>query len=331
MPAIPIARFEREVIENYLGRGKSPNTTKQFRQILRELSAVGVAKTSHVTDTAICRWIAAWPERSPETFKSHLRALSSLCTRMKKKGYLRIDPFDVDGISEWIRADARPSKPRRRWSKPADEIKRVLALATAEAQAGGWVAGRLEAYFHTLFLTGARPGEIQRLRIVDFHRRQRTIEIVAHWITGKSGRRSWWKPKTIGSAAELPIGDHLVDLLADWTQRVKFGSRRGRLKIRDCEWLFPGKMLWGPWINGTTGESPLDQVAALGLRAGVSGLTNKAARKGLGTYAEIGMTPQGRRKYFRHSDDATGDLYDENDIESRRGDAIRIEQFFTGT
>jgi hypothetical protein len=30
------------------------------------------------------------------------------------------------------------------------------------------------------------------------------------------------------------------------------------------------------------------------------------------------------------SDDATGDFYDEHDIDSRRGDADRIERFFYG-
>jgi len=34
---------------------------------------------------------------------------------------------------------------------------------------------------------------------------------------------------------------------------------------------------------------------------------------------------------MRHADLGTTDLYDEHDTESRRGDAILIERFFTGT
>jgi integrase len=331
MPSITIDSFLSEVSKNYLGRGKSLGTVRQFGQVLRELHAVGVVDTCDLTDQAIIRWIAKWPRRTPVTFQSHLRALAVLCKRARKKGYLDCNPFDVDGVSEWIRADSRPSPAKRRYSKPAEQIRAMLRRADVEATSGTWEAQRLQAYVHTLFLTGARPGEIQRLRIVDFHRREMAIEICPHEITGRAGRRYWWKPKTEGSAGEIAIGDHLVNLLREWSARIQVGSHRGRLRILGCEWLFPGKKLLGPWTSGSAADRPLGQVTALGARAGVKGLTQKAARKGLGTYREIGLTPQGRREYFRHSDDATGDLYDERDIESRRGDAIRIEQFFTGT
>ena len=330
MPNVPITRFQAEISKNYSARGRAPKTVKQIDQVLQELGRVGVSKTHHLGHVAITDWIAAWPERTPVTFRSHLRCLSAICTRAVEWGYLRRDPFEKSGISDWIRADSRPAPPKRRWSKPAEQIRAVLALADEEALTGGWEACRLRAYVHTQFLTGGRPGEIQRLRIEDFSRSTRTIEICPHYVTGKGGRKTWWKPKTLGSAAILPIGSNLVDLLSAWSRRVRCDSRRGRLRIRDCEWLFPGKMLWGPWVGGGAGETPLDQVKALGVRAGVPGLTCKAARKGIGTYREIGLTPQGRREYFRHSDDATGDLYDEHDIDSRRGDADRIERFFYG-
>jgi len=330
MSAISIIRFEREVIANYQGRGRAPKTIRQIEQVLRELRAVGVVRTNQVDSTAIERWIAAWPARTPETFRSHLRCLSSLCTRLKKLGLVRLDPFEVDGVADWMRLDSRQSAPQRRWSKPADQIRAVLALADQEAASGCWEASRRRAYVHTLFMTGGRPGEIQRLRIVDLDSCRQTVTICAHMITGRGGRRYWWRPKTVGAAGVLPIGRGLAGLLGDWSRRVQWESRRGKLRITNCEFLFPGKMLWGPWTGGGPGESPLDQVKALGVRAGVSGLTCKAARKGLGTY-NIGLSPDGRRRHMRHADLGTTDLYDEHDVEARRGDAILIERFFTGT
>ena len=89
-------------------------------------------------------------------------------------------------------------------------------------------------------------------------------------------------------------------------------------------------MMRGPWTGGSKGERPLDQVKALGERAGVDNLTQKAARKGLGTYREIGLTPMGRRTSSGISDDATGDFYDRRDVNARRGDALAIERFFYG-
>ncbi|MHB8397379.1 MAG: tyrosine-type recombinase/integrase [Candidatus Limnocylindrales bacterium] len=304
------------MILNYQGRGCAKSTIRQVEQVLRELAAVGVKQTSQITDEAISRWIQAWPDRTPETLKSHLRCISSLCTRAKKHGFLRLDPFDVDSIGDWVRQDGRPSAPRRRWSKSADEVRRVLSLADIEASGGSWEAGRLRAYVYTLFLTGGRPGEIQRLNATDFDRDAKTLWIHAKWITGRGARRYWWRPKTVGSSAILPIGEGLVSILDVWSRRC--GS----------EWLFPGRKLYGPWTSGGRGVRPLDQVRSLGERAGVPGLANKAGRKGIGTHKEIGLTPMERREYFRHCDDATGDFYDDERVESMRPAAAKIEQFY---
>jgi integrase len=325
MPSLTIEEFEADVLLTYLGRGRSKKTTTQIKQVLRELRAVGVARTGDITDTAIARWMLAWPNRTPETSKSHLRCLSALCTRLRKKGLIDVDPFEVDSVSSWVRDDSRPSPPRRRYSKPPADVRKVLAQAALEARTGSWEACRLEAYANTIFLTGARPGEIQRLETSDIDRCAKTITIRAKLVTNSEGVQTWWKPKTVGSAATIPIGDNLLQMLLLWSIRMCHPHRR---QYRTCTWLFPGKRLLGPWTTGGPGQSPLDQIRALGERAGVPNLTNKAGRKGIGTHQDIGLTPQGRRRFFRHSDDATGDLYDEQDADSRRADAMKIEKFY---
>jgi integrase len=316
MPSIAISQFTVETVNVYEGKGRARTTVRQVRQVLRELEAVGVHQTSDLTDSAIARWIRAYPERTPATLRSHLRCISALCTRMVKKGYIALDPFEVDPIGEWVRDDGRPASPRRRWSKSPDQIKAVLAQADLEASGGSWEAARLRAVVYTLFLTGGRPGEILRLERADFDCRGRTLAIHPKWITQRAGRRVWWKPKTVGSSAVLPIGPGLAEILAVWSRWT------------GCQWLFPGVKLYGPWTTGGKGDSPLEHVAALGLRAGVPGLTCKAARKGIGTHKAIGLTPMERREYFRHSDDATGDFYDDEKVESLRPAAEKIERFY---
>jgi integrase len=180
-----------------------------------------------------------------------------------------------------------------------------------------------------MFLTGARIGEVLRFETSDIDRVAKTLTIRAKWVTSSKGKRVWWKPKTVGSAAEIPIGDHLLEMLLMWSVRM---CRPYRRQSRVCTWLFPGKRLAGPWIGGGPGATPLERVRALAIRAlgkeRGTGVTCKAGRKGIGTHRDIGLTPQGRREHFRHSDDATGDFYDERDVESRRADAIKIERFY---
>ena len=86
MTAISINRFECEVVANYRAKGRAPKTISQIEQVLDELREVGVSRTNHVTTAAIERWITAWPDRTPVTFRSHLRCLSGLCTRLAKAG-----------------------------------------------------------------------------------------------------------------------------------------------------------------------------------------------------------------------------------------------------
>lgn len=325
MPVISITDLREELLKRLLARGRAKKTRTQVIQVLRELEAVGVADSGDITDSAIDDWILAWPDRTPVTFQSHLRCLSGICTVARKRGWIAIDPFADDPPSAWMRLDSRPSPPRRLYAKLPDETRRLLRQGDLEAQDGGWEARRLQAYVHTLFLTGARPGEIQRLETTDIDRVAKTIHIHPKWVPDSKGKLTWWAPKTVGSAAEQPIGDHLVEMLLDWSIRLCHPYRR---RYRACTWLFPGKRLLGPWVTGGPGCNPLDQVKALALRAGIGPTWQKSARKNIGTHREIGLTPQGRRDVFRHSDIPIGDRYDELQVESRRADAQKIEKFY---
>jgi integrase len=316
MPSIAIARFVENVVEVYSGRSSAPSTLRQVRQVLRELTEVGVKKSGDIGPESIARWLNKWPLRSPETAQSHLRCLSGICTYGVFKGFIRKDPFDLYSVKEYVRADSRPPSVKRQFSRPGADIRRLLEQANEEAGGGSWEAGRLQAYCFNLFLTGMRPGEVQRLEVADVDLRRLIIDIHPKLVPGRNGP-IWWRPKTVGSSAAIPIGDRLAEVLGLWVPRT------------GCQWLYPGKRLRGPWVTGGPGVRPLDQIKALGGRAGVGDVWQKSARKGIGTHAKLmGLTTFERRELFRHEDDSTGDFYDDERVDSMRPAAAKIEQFY---
>lgn len=320
MPAITIAAFEREIRSHHTGKDHAPSTLRQVEFLLRELRAVGVKKTSDIRTSTVTAIKRRNPQWSPSSLRSYLRALRAMCRRARKSGWLKVDPFDLDPIPTWTRDDARAAPPRRQWALGPAEIRRVLATADGEAEAGDWSARRLRAYVWALLMLGMRPGELQRLEVwdVDLARRIVTIRAKAVPVRGKGDR--WWRPKTVGSAATIPIGDRLAAVLGEWIPQT------------GCRWLFPGTKRLGPWTSGGPGVRPLDQVKALGERAGVPGLWQKTGRKSVGTNARrAGVSKSDRRDLFRHSDESTGDLYDEGDVEGLRPAVAKLESYYLST
>ncbi len=316
--AVAIEEFERELLEIHAAKEHAPSTLRQIRQVLREMREVGVTTTVGLTSSAIARWKRAHPDRSPVTTASHLRCLRAICARANKQGLLAVNPFDVDPIGEWVRADDRTARPPRSWSITPEQVRLVLGRADSEAQDGPWAARRLRAYLWTLLMLGARPGEIQRLEVRDVDTGQRTLTIRAKEVPVRGKPDRWWRPKTVGSAATLPLGNRLADVLAGWIPET------------GCRWLFPGLKREGPWTTGGPGVRPLDQVRALGDRAGVA-LWQKSGRKTVGTIAKgAGLTGLERQGLFRHADEATGDLYDERSVEALRGAAAKVERYCLG-
>ena len=141
-------------------------------------------------------------------------------------------------------------------------------------------------------------------------------------VAGKPDR--WWRPKTVGSAATIPVGERTAAVLVEWVPET------------GCRWLFPGTRRLGPWTCGGPGVRPLDQVKALGERCKTDNapaipLWQKTGRKSVGTHARAaGMSKSERQGLFRHADEATGDHYDEGDVESLRPAVDRLERYFLG-
>ena len=168
-------------------------------------------------------------------------------------------------MSEWLPADELDDAEEFRRHRSADEIRRVLEMADTEAPAGGWRARRLRAAVYLWAFTGAGKAEVLGLRTADVDLPDRVVSIRSH-----SARRL----KTRSRAARMPLVPPVVERLAGWIPET------------GCEWLFPHSYRTGPWFHGRPGHRPLDEVKALGARAGVPGLTILSFRHTVGTLAE---------------------------------------------
>lgn len=308
MPAVSFARFEEEVLELYEPPLCKPNTAKQVRQVLREFREVkGVRKTSDLSPVAIARWIKAHPDRSAVTIESLLRCFRPMLKYAVIKGYLKHSPLEFRDADGWVREDKRPVKRPHPGSRSIDEMTAVLARADEEATAGGWQERRVQALVYVYAYLGLRAAEALHLWVSD-------VDLAKSVVTIRCHPEDDWTPKTLASAATLPVAPPLAVVLREWTPET------------GCRWLFPGMKLLGPWVSGGPGAKPLDKVKALGERAGVENLTIAAFRKTIGTYAKTwGLGPLELKALLRHTNVETQDWYDDKAADALRKGVGKID------
>jgi len=292
MQPIAITTFSDRLLLMYGPPRRAASTRRQIGQVLREIMVDSkVKRTYDLVPDAICRWMDRHPKRTAVTWRSHLRCLRVICGHAAAMQCLRVSPFAMWRPGDWIRSDTGPQSKPRPAHREADEIARVLELADREATGGDWSALRLRAMVYLYAFTGMRAGEALHLWAEDIDLDQKVITIQAH-------REDGYRPKTLGSAAQLPIADPLFEPLSVW------------LPLCGCRWLFPGLKKLGPWTSGGPGIRPLDQVKELGIRAGVPGLTIASFRKTFATLAPMwGFDQLELQRWLRHSSAATQQWY----------------------
>jgi len=313
MRPISIERLEAELLSLYEPPLRAVATLREMRQVFGEIKLLpGVAKTSHLRPPAIAAWIKRYPARSPARVESLLRCWRVIVNYAVNEGYMRSSPFKTRKLSSWIRADAVKAKPKR-LHRTAGEIRALLRLLDQEAGAD-WRTRRLQALFYVYVYTGFRKGEALHVLAcnVDLDRKTITVEPLP-------GRG--WLPKTVKSARTLPMAEPLVEVLRAWVPMC--GS----------EWLFPGTRLVGPWTGGTGRYTALEQVKAAARRAGITdGMTILGGRKSAGTNAKaMGLGPIERMLLFGHTDEKTGELYDEEAVETMRPAVLKLQQFYASS
>jgi integrase len=295
---VPWPQFAAEAISLYAPPMRRPATQRKLRQVLDEFSA-HCDSSSDLTPAAIAAWMAATSHRrGPRTQLALLRTIRPLCVYGESRGYLS-DPFRFRKPRAWLSA-ASLETPDRAFPRhrSASEIRSVLELADQEAREGRWEARRLRAAVYCWCFTGSRKQEILGLRTADIDLGQRVLSIQPN------PRRPL---KTSSSAARLPIPGPLADVLSDWLPHC------------ESDWLFPHRFRSGPWLYGPNGAKAIDQVKALGRRAGVEGLTILSFRHSFGTHAEAwGIGELMLQRLLRHAHPQTQRSYRHRDLDQLR-------------
>ena len=90
-------------------------------------------------------------------------------------------------------------------------------------------------------------------------------------------------------------------------------------------WAFPGPTGVGPWIHGAHGYRALDKIKAVGIRAGVPGMTLQSLRHSFITHStRWGIASEDVRKLAGHTSERTTQGYRGYDRDDMRAAAERI-------
>jgi integrase len=279
------SRFTEDVLSLYLPPIRRLATYRKMRQVLGEFAQF-CPTTADLTPAVIAGWIQMHPERRPETTLALLRTLAAACTYGVLVSALDANPFAWRKPTAWVDWDVPELAPPVHGS---EDIARVLATADQEASGGAWRALRLQAVVYTLAYTGARKREVLGLAVAD-------VDLPGGSVAIRTNRRRGMKTRS--SSARLPIPAELGRVLATW------------IPLTGCEWLFPGARLEGPWLEGPPGHKAIDQVKALGQRAGIEGLTIASFRHTFASLSESwGIGETALQRILRHTNPRTQKFY----------------------
>ncbi|MGO9114310.1 MAG: hypothetical protein ACLP9L_34270, partial [Thermoguttaceae bacterium] len=156
--AIPFDRFRDEILRLYDPPHRATATRRQVAQVMREVIALEVKTTADLTPTLVARFVESRPPgQSPRTLHTMLRVLRAICNQAVITGYLRVSPFAIRRVSQWVGRLGPPTE-KKHYSR--DEIRRVLTLMAqdVETTAGWsqWRARRLYALTAVVAYTGVR-------------------------------------------------------------------------------------------------------------------------------------------------------------------------------
>ncbi len=298
--AIPFDRFTAELLRLYDPPHRAVATRRQMRSVLEQVAALGVKTTADLTPVLVARFIEARPPgQSPRTLQTLLRVVRGICNQAVINGYLRVSPFALRRVSQWI---GRVGPPAQKKHYSRDEIRRVLTLMAQDVQetAGWsqWRARRLYALTATVAYCGLRASEALYLHAADIRLDARYVNLTDR------GRDGGKRLKTEAAAAPVPIPEALVSILTDWlSHRLDHPID---FPIPSCEWLFPTLNRKGPWTGGPPGTKPVQRLQAVALRAGVEGMTLQSLRRSLATHLEHHGTGQAMiTRILRHTDSKT--------------------------
>jgi integrase len=322
MPSIPFTSLAEKVLALYAAPMAQRATLRQMTQILRELTALGLKRSSELDEQAIARWLNAHagdPKRGPARVESLLRCIRRIVNYAREKNYLRENPFKIKPLEQWVKAAAAPKRRPKRF-KTREQMRDLLDAADRHARNGSWAGRRLQALVYVYAYTGLRRDEALHIlaRNVDLDRRTLKIEPVGDW-----------RPKTVKSARTIPLADPVVDVLRLWLPHCGADPFAPPDATAGRIWLFMGRRRKSPWRGGN-GYKPIDQIRALAAEAGVGDMTPIGFRKSIGTNAKAaGLGGLDRAGLLGHSNKETAEeWYDDERVETLRPAVDKIADYY---
>ena len=289
---IPWSQFQDQLLALYTPPMVAPATRRKIVAAFKALEIFSPATTADLTISLITDLTAGRPkEESRYTLHSRLADLRTICSFAEKAGYLRISPFRLRKLSNWVRLPSLDAK--RHLSR--QEIRAILDLMAkhVEQRTGWpqWRARRLLAVTSIIAYTGIRKMECLRLRVAD-------VDLAA--------RAIWIRPhdeqlKTDWSEAPVPIPGAMAPILTSWLEH-RMDAPRGFALPKTCPYLIPTLNRKSPWVEGAPGTKPLDRFQRVASMAGVEGATFQMLRRSWATHAEFhGMGEAMITRVLRHT------------------------------
>ena len=299
--AIPFDRFITEVLRVYDPPHRAAATRRQMRSVLEQIARLKVKTTADLTPALVARFIESRPPgQSPRTLQTLLRVVRGICNQAVINGYLRVSPFALRRVSQWLGRIGPPAE-KKHYSR--DQIRRVLTLMAQDVQEttgwSQWRARRLYALTATVAYCGLRASEALYLHAMDIRLDARYVNLTDR------GRDGGKRLKTEAAAAPVALPDALVPILRDWLAHRLDAPADFPIPL-DCPWLFPTLNRQSNWTSGPPGTKPVQRVQAIALRAGVEGMTLQSLRRSLATHLEHHGTGQAMiTRILRHTDSRT--------------------------
>ena len=184
------------------------------------------------------------------------------------------------------------------------EVQRLLDRLDREAterelfdtDRKAWRARRRRVLIVLILYTGLRAGEALRLQIDDVD-----FDASLAWVTERET-----PTKTAAARDFVPIPKVCMVTLRGWCEDLA------------GQFVFPQIRRDRPWLNGGPGYKPVDEVRAVGQRAGIEGVTLLRLRHTWATHAESlwGLSEPAIQRILRHTNPRTQRHYRHADAEN---------------
>jgi integrase len=315
---VPWPQFRDEISAmNFAWPKCSKKHACRFRQVCREMEALGVESTSDLNLAMVDLFIASKAWKSKFTLQNMLILVRTITHLAVHLHYLEVSPFTLKPISKYVKC-GKPTGMRHLTRVQCRALLDQVAKEKAERHGWGrWKAYRLELAVNIALFTGMRKNELLRLQIQDVDLDARLIRLSPH------NERSEFK--TDASEDSVPIPEALAPLIDEWVRRWRLAVPHGfRLPDPVPPWLIPTCSRKAPWVSGSPQSRSIYQLKLVAGRAGIANANWHMLRRSLATHLEAkGVGGAMISRVLRHTSEKTTETYYRRRDEDNMKDALR--------